>query len=612
MFRRNRGAGHSRAFRRDSVVKSTVSPEAKGHLSVEGVLAGLLRDKVITKQQAAQLKAQIKGTGDSRHPLIVISEQNWSSATSPSYPLTLDQLTRWLARKSGQPYLRIDPLKVDVSKVTSLVSQAYASKLKILPLGVSGSELTVATCEPYVDNWIDELARITNLKIVRVIVNPKDLDRYLVEFYGVSRTIMGAVSDSKKQTLSSISNFEQLIDVGKVGEPDANDRHIISLVDWLLQFAFEQRASDIHLEPRRDKGKVRFRIDGVLHLVHEFPILLMGAITSRLKSLGRMDVTDKRRPQDGRVKTRTPAGSEVEMRLSTMPTTFGEKLVLRIFDPEMLMKSFKELGFSRYDQECWMQMAEAPHGMILVTGPTGSGKTTTLYSALKQLASPELNICSIEDPIEMVDAQFNQMQVQPLIDVTFANGVRTLLRQDPDIIMVGEIRDRETAEVAIQAALTGHLVLSSLHTNDATATLTRLIDLGVQPYLIGATLLGVLAQRLVRTLCPHCKKSGEVPLGPWQGLVGDLKVRPPAKVFHAVGCDECRHTGYRGRIGIYEILVVDRAIRKLINANAGTQEFQEAAVAQKMRPLRLSGAQKIAEGLTTLEEVYSVIPPLKE
>src|SRR5690606_882995 len=275
----------------------------------------------------------------------------------------------------------------------------------------------------------------------------------------------------------SLHSFEQLMEVGKVGEPEANDRHIVSLVDWLLQFAFEQRASDIHLEPRREQGRVRFRIDGILHTVHEFPILVMGAITSRLKALGRMDVTDKRRPQDGRIKTRTPAGTEVEMRLSTMPTTFGEKLVMRIFNPEMLVKSFAELGFSRHDEECWKRMVDHPHGIVLVTGPTGSGKTTTLYSALKQLARPEINICTIEDPIELVDPNFNQMQVQPQIDLNFATGVRTLLRQDPDIIMVGEIRDRETAEVAIQAALTGHLVLSSLHTNDAPSTITRLVDL---------------------------------------------------------------------------------------------------------------------------------------
>ena len=578
-------------------------------LSLDYVLQELQQDGIISAQQAARLRAGLGPDAQDTHPLVLIAEQGWQSETRPPYPLSLEQLTRWLAKKSGQEYLRIDPLKIDVNRVTGIVSQAYASKLKILPVQVTDTSLTIATCEPFISDWEQELARITRHAIKRVIMNPRDIERYLVEFYGVSRSIRGAESDSRKLSLGTLQNFEQLIEVGKAGEPDANDRHIVSLVDWLLQFAFEQRASDIHLEPRREKGRVRFRIDGVLHLVHEFPIVLMGAITSRLKSLGRMDVTDKRRPQDGRIKTKTPNGNEVEMRLSTMPTTFGEKLVLRIFDPEMLMKSFVQLGFSKHDQERWDKMVENPHGIILVTGPTGSGKTTTLYSALKLLARPELNICTIEDPIEMVDPLFNQMQVQPLIDVTFAAGVRTLLRQDPDIIMVGEIRDRDTAEVAIQAALTGHLVLSSLHTNDAPSTITRLIDIGAQPFLISATLLGVLAQRLVRTLCPHCKREAELDQLAWERLVAPVRTRVPKKVYQPVGCDECRHTGYLGRIGIYETLLVNSEIRHLINTTSDLQEYHAAAARQGNHNLRISGAQKVADGVTTLEEIYSVIPP---
>jgi general secretion pathway protein E len=592
-------------------MKTAKLAKARQTLDLDSTLTQLQADGIISAQQSAQLRSHAKAD-DTRHPLVVIAEQGWQSATRPAYPLSLEQLTRWLAGKAGQPYVRIDPLKIDVGSVTGVVSQAYAAKLKILPIGVSETELTIATCEPYVSGWETELERITNLKVRRVIVNPNDIERYLVEFYGVSRTILGAVSEARRQTLSALQNFEQLMEVGKVGEPDTNDRHVVSLVDWLLQFAFEQRASDIHLEPRREKGRVRFRIDGVLHIVHEFPVPLMNAITGRLKSLGRMDVTDKRRPQDGRIKTKTPAGNEVEMRLSTMPTTFGEKLVLRIFNPEMLLKSFAELGFTRHDQECWARMVDNPHGIILVTGPTGSGKTTTLYSALKQIARPELNICTIEDPIELVDPQFNQMQVQPQIDVTFAAGVRTLLRQDPDIIMVGEIRDRETAEVAIQAALTGHLVLSSLHTNSAPATITRLIDLGAEPYLISATLLGVVAQRLIRTLCPHCKQPADLDRAAWEALVAPSRTKVPAQVFRAVGCDECRHTGYLGRTGIYEVLLIDAAIRRLINSGASLEEFVNAADRQKMRSLRLGGAQKIAQGLTTMEEIYSEVPPLRQ
>ncbi|MBI2969420.1 MAG: Flp pilus assembly complex ATPase component TadA, partial [Gammaproteobacteria bacterium] len=356
-------------------MKAAASSLDEQKLTLDIVLAGLEKDGIISPHQVAQFRARGRAE-DIRHPLVIVADQGWQSATTPPYALTLEQLTRWLAGTCGQPYLRIDPLKVEVGKVTGVVSQAYAAKLKILPVSVTENELTVATCEPYVHSWEHELSRITNLKVRRVIVNPADVDRYLVEFYGVSRTILGAVSDSRRQSAGTLQNFEQLMEVGRVGEPDANDRHIVSLVDWLLQFAFEQRASDIHLEPRRDKGRVRFRIDGVLHVVHEFPILLMGAITSRLKSLGRMDVTDKRRPQDGRIKSKTPAGNEVEMRLSTMPTTFGEKLVIRIFNPEMLLKSFAELGFTRHDKKCWEQMVNNPHGIVLVTGPTGSGKTT--------------------------------------------------------------------------------------------------------------------------------------------------------------------------------------------------------------------------------------------
>jgi len=582
-------------------------------LTLQFLIDQLFADKIIGKQQYSQFNNRQAGIDDpDKHPLITLANENWQSNTRPSYALTLEQLTKWLAEKSGQDYFRVDPLKIDAPKVTSLVSQAYASKLKILPVSVSDAELTVATCEPFITDWELELARITRLNIKRVVINPNDIERYLIEFYGVSRTIMGAVSDSKAQSLSKLHNFEQLIEVGKVGEPDADDRHIVSLVDWLLQFAFEQRASDIHLEPRREKGNVRFRIDGRLHLVHEFPIKLMGAITSRLKALGRMDVTDKRRPQDGRVKTVTPSGTEVEMRLSTMPTAFGEKLVLRIFDPEMLMKSFSDLGFTRHDQSCWNKMIENPHGIILVTGPTGSGKTTTLYSTLKQLAKPDINVCTIEDPIELVDQQFNQMQVQPVINVDFATGVRTLLRQDPDIIMVGEIRDKETADVAIQAALTGHLVLSTLHTNDAPSTIMRLIDIGSQPYLIAASLLGIVAQRLVRTLCPHCKKPGKLNAGAWRDLLYPAKAKPPKTSYQPAGCDECRGTGYMGRIGIYEVLMMDPVLRQLISDNADLATIQEAAIKQGIHSLRISGAHKIAEGYTTLEEVYSVVPPLKE
>ena len=588
--------------------KTVTTSPAEEKLTLGYVLTQLHQDGFITDTQKSDLSNNIRASSKIQiHPLIIVADQGWKNAKDPKTDLNLEYLTKWLADKTGFPYYRVDPLKIDVNSVTRIVSQAYATKLKILPVELTKNELTIATCEPFLFAWEFELSRIVNLKIKRVIINPKDIERYLIEFYGISRSILGAVSDKSNETISKLQNFEQLIEVGKMGEPDANDQHIVSIVDWLLQFAFEQRASDIHLEPRREKGKVRFRIDSMLHYVHEFPIVIMGAIVSRLKIMGRMDISDKRRPQDGRVKTKTPSGKEVEMRLSTMPSAFGEKLVIRIFDPEMLFKSFNELGFSQHDQQSWKKITGHSNGIILVTGPTGSGKTTTLYSSLKFLARPEINICTIEDPIEMVDPLFNQMQVQPQIGVTFASGVRTLLRQDPDIIMIGEIRDFETADIAIQAALTGHLVLASLHTNDAPSAITRLIDIGIQPFLMDATLRGILAQRLVRTLCNYCKQAAPVEKSAWNRLVSPAKVRLPTNTFTAVGCEKCRNTGYLGRIGIYETLVLDNNIHRLINEQADIDTIKNTAIKQGMRTLCISGAQKIAEGLTTIEEIYSVL-----
>ena len=383
------------------------------------------------------------------------------------------------------------------------------------------------------------------------------------------------------------------------------------IVDWLWQYAFEQRASDIHIEPRRDSGVVRFRIDGVLHQVYQIPPVVLTAMVSRVKLLARMEIVEKRRPQDGRIKTVTPEGQEVELRVATMPTAFGEKIVMRIFDPEVLLRDFRDLGFSDDDLSRWETMIARAHGIILVTGPTGSGKTTTLYSTLKTLATPEVNVCTVEDPIEMVEPAFNQMQVQPQIGVDFESGVRTLMRQDPDIIMVGEIRDLPTAEMAVQAALTGHLVLSTLHTNDAPTAITRLIDLGVPPYLVNSTVIGVMAQRLVRTLCANCKAPAE-PLSDeqWAALTKPYRATRPSITYKAVGCLDCRMTGYRGRAGLYEVMTMTPELRKLVVAGAGMDELREQAFRDGMKPLRASGAHKIATGLTTVEEVERVAPPV--
>lgn len=544
----------------------------------------------------------------SKHPLQVIAERNWKDESHPSRLLSLDFLTTWLAERFELEYFRIDPLKVDVKSVTEIMSYAYAARFNVLPIHVDENTITVATCEPNITEWEIELSNIHHKQFIRVIANPDDISRYLLEFYSLSKSVLGAANEND-ESRNNLQNLEQLMEMGRAGKLDANDQHVVNIVDWLLQYAYDQRASDIHLEPRRDTSKVRFRIDGVLHEVYQLPTAVLAAVTSRIKILGRMDVAEKRRPQDGRVKTRTADGLEVELRLSTMPTAFGEKMVMRIFDPEVLVKNFRELGLSASDEETWNAMIAQPNGIILVTGPTGSGKTTTLYSTLKQLAKPEVNVCTIEDPIELIEPAFNQMQVQKNIDVDFAGGVKTLLRQDPDIIMIGEIRDMETADMAIQAALTGHLVVSTLHTNDAPTAITRLMDIGVPPYLINSTLIGVMAQRLVRTLCPHCKEAIEIEDAQWHELVKPWKPTKPKKIFKAVGCLECRNTGYLGRMGLYEMFTYSPALKKLMSDGAGVDVIRQQAIKENMRVLRLSGAQKVGQGLTTVEEVLRVAPP---
>ena len=577
------------------------------NISLDDVTQLLVRRKIISATTAKQATNSIN-PDDERHPFSQLGDLELRDPTDPKLNLSTETITRLIAEACNLPYFRIDPLKIDVEMVTSLVSQGYASRFQFLPVKVTETTVTIATAEPYMRYWEVELTPVLKREIRRVLANPVDVAKFLKEFYGVSRSLFGAATKTANEKGIGLIDFEQLTELGSVGELDANDQHVVHLVDWLLQYAFDQRASDIHVEPRRDQGSIRFRIDGVLHLVHQLAPTIMAAITSRLKSLGRMDVADKRRPQDGRMKTKTPAGREVELRLSTMPTTFGEKLVLRIFDPDKLTQPFSALGFSQQDEVLWQEMASQPHGVILVTGPTGSGKTTTLYSALKQLARPEINVCTIEDPIEMVEPAFNQMQVQTAIDLDFAAGVRTLLRQDPDIIMIGEVRDRETADVAAQAALTGHLVLSTLHTNDATSAITRLMDIGVPSYLISATLLGVVAQRLVRRLCEHCKSPVKLPALAWQSLVGQRPLEITTNFHRGVGCDECRKTGFKGREGLYEILVVTESLTELIQPDMPALTLRRHALKQGMQPLRRAGALKVASGTTTLEEVLSVSP----
>ena len=580
-------------------------------LTVLEVLGLLVADGLVSKVEADALVAECRLKRLTAHPLAIVAEQKWKSLLPPFRPLTLDDLTEWFAVKVELAYYHIDPLKIDFTAVTDVMSSAYATRFGILPVQVTAREIVVATTEPFLRDWEKEISAINKKEIRRVIANPVDVGRYLVEFYNLARSVKKATQLGGQS--AGLSSFEQLVELGKTNRQfDANDQHIVNIVDWLWQYAFEQRASDIHIEPRREIGIVRFRIDGVLHQVYQIPMSVMAAMVSRIKILGRMDLVEKRRPQDGRIKTRTADGQEAELRLSTLPTAFGEKLVMRIFDPEVLVRNFTDLGFTDDDQARWKTMSEKPNGIILVTGPTGSGKTTTLYSTLKQLATPAVNVCTIEDPIEMVEPAFNQMQVQNAIDLDFAQGVRALMRQDPDIIMIGEIRDLETAEVAIQAALTGHLVLSTLHTNDAPAAVTRMLDLGMPPYLLSATVIGIMAQRLVRVLCPACKKASPATAEDealWDRLVAPWKANRPAQFHQPVGCLDCRMTGYRGRVGVYEILMLSPDMKQAISDKADVAKIRDLAYREGMKPLRISGAMKVAAGLTTLAEVFKVAPP---
>jgi general secretion pathway protein E len=590
----------------------------KGRLEWPILLNWLRDDGFITSADAERVAARFRAGNSSLHALVRLGGAGLvRQLPGKGHGLALDTeaLTEWLAGRCNLPYLRIDPLRVDVGRVADVMSVQYAEMRRALPVSVGLHEVTIATAEPFDTGWVSEIEAHTRRTVKLVVANPDDVRRFTTEFYALARSVRNA---QKSGEVATTASFEQLVELGKSNKAlDANDQGVVQVVDWLWQYAFDQRASDIHLEPRRDMGAIRFRIDGVLHTVYQVPLTVLSAMTARIKLLGRMDVVERRRPLDGRIKTRRPdtpegPGGEVEMRLSTLPTAFGEKMVMRIFDPDTTVKGLPALGFGAHEAKGWQELISRPHGIILVTGPTGSGKTTTLYATLKALATEEVNVCTIEDPIEMIEPAFNQTQVQAALDMGFAEGLRALMRQDPDIIMVGEIRDLATAEMAIQAALTGHLVFSTLHTNDSVGAVTRLADLGVPSYLIAATVIGVLAQRLTRTLCQACKVRDEVTTRevldevakPWR-LAGGVRA------FKSVGCLECRHTGYRGRAGLYELLLMTDAARAAVHPNLDAVALRRVAMKEGLRPLRLAGTMKVAEGLTTLEEVLRSTPALQ-
>jgi general secretion pathway protein E len=582
-------------------------------LSLPWLLNEMVKADLVTAAAARQVVEPPRNKdGTNPHPLVVASKQDWPDRHAEGRKLSLEGLTQWLAKRARLPYVRIDPLKLDVATMTDVVSYAYASRAGILAVDASPAGIIFAVKDPFAVDWMSELAPVLKVPLKRVLANPVDIDRYLVEFYAIARSVKITGEQRSRVPPTELRNLEQLTELSRTGKLSAEDQHVVAIVDWLLQYAFDSRASDIHMEPRRDTGNIRFRIDGVLHDVYQLPAPVMPAVTSRVKILSRLDVAERRRPQDGRIRTRSPDGKEIELRVSALPTAFGEKLVLRIFNPDVLSHDFNRLGFTKREADTWRDMIAQPHGIVLVTGPTGSGKTTTLYTSLKELATAEVNVCTIEDPIEMVDGSFNQMQVQTNIDLNFADGVRALLRQDPDIIMVGEIRDRETADVAVQAALTGHLVLSTLHTNDSPSAITRLLELGVPAYLIRATLIGVLAQRLVRNLCPDCKAPISITREHWAQLGIGADIAMPTNVYSAVGCLECRQTGYRGRSGVYELMPLNAALQSAIGIDADLVELRRLALKHGMRTLRTAGAEKVAAGVTSIDEVLALTPDPRE
>ncbi len=579
-------------------------------LDLRTVLAELHRTRRISQEDVNR----VLGTSRSReetamHPLTYLAGQQLRDLHHGGKLFDELSLTAWMAENAGLPLYHIDPMKLRMAELADLMSFAFAKRHDLLCVKMTADELVVAVGQPYLRGWEEQLEQVSRHRIARVVAVPSDIERYRLEFYSLARSISGAKGGTGR---TGVANFEQLLELGNIQDPEANDQHIVNIVDWLLQYAFDQRASDIHIEPRRELARMRFRIDGILHPIYEFPASVATAIISRIKILGRMNVAEKRKPQDGRLKTKNPDGLESELRLSTMPTAFGEKLVMRVFDPEVLLRNFDQLGLVADDFQRWNAMLHAPHGVVLVTGPTGSGKTTTLYSSLKTLATEEVNVSTVEDPIEMVEEAFNQTQVQHNIGLDFAAGIRTLMRQDPDIIMVGEVRDIETAQMAVQAALTGHLVLSTLHTNDAPSSVSRLLDLGVPAYLLRSSVVGIMAQRLVRTLCKHCKAETALEEVDWEALVRPWKIARPARIYAAAGCLECRNTGYAGRQGIYEIMPLTTSLQALIKDDCDMNQLRLQAMREGMRTLRLAGAQKVAAGLTSLEEVLRVAPAVEK
>jgi len=553
---------------------------------------------------ARELRERGLAEGGFVSPLEIIASFRLPSRNPRREFLDEEELCRAFAEATNIAFTRIDPLKLDARKLAAIVSKPFALKHLMVPIKLDGRRLSVAMVNPYDKTAIHNIEHATNFTVDPVLGLRADILKTINEIFAFERSLQKA--EKMRSASVDIGNLEQLVDVRGNEELDSSDQHVVRAVDLLLQYAFEQRASDIHIEPKRERAVVRLRIDGCLHDTHSIPKQVYPGFVSRIKIMSRLDIAEKRRPQDGRIKSAFKE-SEIELRVSTVPVAFGEKVVIRIFDPTILLQDIPSLGYTPEQMTSYQRILKKPHGIILVTGPTGSGKTTTLYSSLQALSTPEVNVVSIEDPIEMVHEPFNQIAVQDAVGLSFASALRSVLRQDPDIIMVGEIRDPETAQYAVQAALTGHLVFSTLHTNTAIGAITRLVDLGIERFLVASTVIGLVAQRLMRLVCDACGESDIVPAETLQllGLAGDVD---QSQVRRGVGCEKCRKTGFFGRTAAFEVIELTDAMRVMIRDNADEPDIAKLARRDGAEPLLSNAGRKLLAGKTTPEEILRVVP----
>ncbi|CAK8724160.1 General secretion pathway protein E [Candidatus Electrothrix laxa] len=571
----------------------------------------VLRHKERQTQQLLKLQGGQKQAGRGYPDMVDILASLKLEVTTGKQQriLTEELIMRAVGRKLGIPFKKLDPLELDIEIVTKTISRSFAINHLILPFEIRNGVLQVVTYDPDNKTPLQDIEQVNQTELKPYLSTRSDIRKILSEFFGFQRSITAAESQFSSTDGSStvdIGNLEQYVKLSSAQELSSTDQHIKAAVNHLFNYALEQRASDIHVEPKRENCLIRYRIDGVLHTIYKLPKAVHSAITSRIKALARLDIAEKRRPQDGRIKIGQKDGKEAELRVSTIPVSFGEKTVMRILDTNVIFQDLNELGFSKRDKAVYNSFITAPHGIVLVTGPTGSGKSTTLYSTLKKIASPEINIVTVEDPVEMVHEDFNQISVQAQIDVTFSTILRNILRQDPDVIMIGEIRDFDTATHAVQAALTGHLVFSTLHTNDAVSTIVRLQDLGLEPFLIGSTMLGALAQRLVRKICPHCIELYQVDIEELQKMGFPVSGQGQIELKRGKGCKECRKTGYSGRMGVFEIFPLSDKIKKMVTDKATDAELRQVAIREGMTTLNEDAWQKVRSGLTTVEEALRI------